>query len=176
MVARVNLCSDQHIVENNFYEIIKGLQVKPESLELMMQLATNTTAIPHEADFEQQRTEAIALCQRRIDVAVNLYGDGRLAREEYLRRVGQNEREIASWQTRTTETEKLSVQLVMCVQTIENINRLWEVAEDEDKQGMARHLFERIVFDLDKQCIVDFSLKPWAAVLGFKSGTTSKRG
>ena len=45
---------------------------------------------------------------------------------------------------------------------VDTINRLWEVSSDEDKQGMARHLFETIVYDLDKQHIVDFRLKPWA--------------
>jgi hypothetical protein len=54
------------------------------------------------------------------------------------------------------------MELSMCVQAIETLNRLWEVSSDEDKQGMARHLFEYLVYDLDKQQIVDFRLKAWA--------------
>ncbi len=50
----------------------------------------------------------------------------------------------------------------MCIHAVETINRLWEVSNDEDRQGMARHLFEYVVYDLDRQEIVDFRLKPWA--------------
>jgi len=50
----------------------------------------------------------------------------------------------------------------MCIHAVETITRLWQVSTDEDKQGMARHLFEYITYDLDKQEIVDFRLKPWA--------------
>jgi hypothetical protein len=32
----------------------------------------------------------------------------------------------------------------------------------EDCQGLARSLFERIVFDLDQRRIVEFKLKAWA--------------
>ena len=113
-------------------------------------------------DLEQQKAEAILLCNRRIQAAVDLYGDGRISREEYRRRIELNERDIASWEARTTESEKLAMEIAMCIQAVDTINKLWEIADDEDKQGMARHLFDYIVFDLDQQCIVDFRLKPWA--------------
>ena len=152
------------IFEEQFLRIIQVLQVDPKSIELLNQLALtlNTTSDDNHADLEQQKTEAIALCNRRIQATIDLYGDGRLSREEYLRRVDLNEREIASWQARTTETEKLSMELGMCIQAVEMTKQLWEVGDDEDRQGIVRHLFDYIVFDLDKQCIVDFRLKPWA--------------
>ncbi len=34
-------------------------------------------------DPEKEKREAIALCQRRIDAAINLYKDGRIDYEEY---------------------------------------------------------------------------------------------
>lgn len=150
--------------EDQFMRIIQALQVKPEAVALLNQLALklNTTSDENTANLEQQKAEAIAVCNRRIQAAIDLYGDGRMSREEYLRRVELNEREIASWQARTTETEKLSMELGMCIQAVEMTKKLWEVSNDEDKQGMVRHLFDYIVFDLDKQCIVDFRLKPWA--------------
>ena len=100
--------------------------------------------------------------RRRIQAAIDLYGDGRISREEYLRRVERNERELASWQLRTTESEQLALELGMCLQTVEHLNRMWAVATDEDRQGMVRHLFEEIAYDLDRRQIVDFRLKPWA--------------
>jgi hypothetical protein len=151
------------IFEEQFLRIIRALEVKPESFELLNQLALKMNTMSEEPqDLEQQKAEAIALCNRRIQAAVELYGDGRISREEYLRRIELNEREIASWQARTTESEKLALELSLCLQAVETTKRLWEIGDDEDKQGMARHLFDYLVFDLDQQCIVDFRLKPWA--------------
>ncbi len=39
---------------------------------------------------------------------------------------------------------------------------LWDESADEDKQQIARMMFEEIVYDLDRLEIVDFRLKPWA--------------
>lgn len=113
-------------------------------------------------DLETQGQEAIALCRRRIQAAIDLYGDGWINREEYLRRVEFNEREIESWQARTTDTEKLGMELSMCIQAVEALTHMSEVANDEDKQGMAKHLFEYIAYGLSTRQIVDFRLKPWA--------------
>jgi hypothetical protein len=113
-------------------------------------------------DLETQKAEAIAMCNHRIQVATDLYELNRISREEFYRRVELNEREIAIWQARTTETEKLSMEFTACMQALKVLNQLWEVGSDEDKQGMARHLFEYLVYDLDAQQIVDFRLKPWA--------------
>jgi len=52
--------------------------------------------------------------------------------------------------------------LTLCLEAIDKINQLWDISEDEDKQGMARNLFSYIVYNLDTQRIVDFRLKPWA--------------
>jgi hypothetical protein len=45
---------------------------------------------------------------------------------------------------------------------LDNLARLWDTAKDEDKQQLARMLVEYIVYDFDRQQIVDFRLKPWA--------------
>lgn len=74
----------------------------------------------------------------------------------------RNEREKAAWEAQTSEAEKLAMELSMCLQAVDTINRLWDVSGDEDRQGMVRHLFEYLVFDLEKQQLVDFRLKPWA--------------
>lgn len=151
------------IFEADFMRLIKALDLKPESFAQLERLAVQLHTVTEDKDdLEKQKAEAIALCNRRIQAAVDLYGDGRIDRAEYLRRVEQNEREIIGWQARTTETEKLAMELTVCLQAVDTINRLWEVSSDEDKQGMARHLFEYIVYDLDKQQITDFRLKPWA--------------
>jgi hypothetical protein len=45
---------------------------------------------------------------------MTLEGDGRITRDEYLRRVELNKREIVYWQARTTEAEKAAHELAMC--------------------------------------------------------------
>lgn len=151
------------IYEADFLKLIKLFEVKTESFDLLMQLASHLhPGQENEKDLETQKQEAIALCRRRVQAAIDLYGDGRINREEYQRRVVFNEREIASWQAKTTDSEKLAIELSMCIQAIEVLNRTWEIVSDEDRQGMARHLFEYITYDLSTRQIVDFRLKPWA--------------
>jgi hypothetical protein len=151
------------LYEADFFRLVQILEVKPDQLERFIAFANQINPImAEEKDLETQRTEAIALCRRRIQAAIDLYSDGRISRAEYLRRVEGNERESASWQARTIDGEKLGMELTMCIHTVETLVRLWEVSNDEDKQGMARHLFEYVVYNLDTQEIVDFRLKAWA--------------
>lgn len=80
-----------------------------------------------------------------------------------MRREELNELEITHWQSYTTEAEQLSVELAVSNDVVDKIVRLGEVSDDEDKQGLVRHLFDYLTYDLDKQQIVDFQLKDWAS-------------
>lgn len=154
------------IYESAFARLIKLLTIRPEAVQYMLEMQLQADKLSNsdksDTDLETQKIQAIALCRRRIDAAVTLYGDGRIDKEEYRRRVEANEREIAHWEARTSETEKAAMELAMCVEAVDKFARLWEISTDEDKQGMARGLFSYIVFNLDTQRIVDFRLKPWA--------------
>jgi hypothetical protein len=55
------------------------------------------------------------------------------------------------------------MELTWSLHEVDAIVRLWQLSPDEDKRGMAQHMFEAITYDLDKQEIVDFRLKEWAA-------------
>lgn len=157
--------------EADFGRLIKLLTIKPklqeQAFELMTGLAlcADKLHIPGDethVDPEREKQEAISLCRKRIDAAINLYGDGRISREEYLRRVEQNERKITYWESRTSDSEKTGLELAMCMNALDKLVCLWDLGEPEERQGMARNLFSYIVYDLDKRRIVDFRLKPWA--------------
>lgn len=151
--------------EAEFSRLVKMLAVNDETLDLMTELAIQADQSLGSADddnLEEKKKEAIALCKRRIDAAVNLYSDGVIDREEYLRRREKNEREIAHWQARTTETEKVALEFGMCVEALRAFQKLWDTASDKDKQGMVRNLFSYIVYDLNTRRITDFRLQPWA--------------
>ncbi len=163
-------CSNRSVpadkYEADFGRLIKLLTIREDALGLMTELAIQADKLRNpnreEEDPEKQKQEAIALCKRKIEAAVILFGDGRIEKEEYRRRVEQNEREIAHWEARTTETEKAGLELAMCMDAIDKLARLWDIGDDEDRQGMARSLFSYIVYNLDTRRIVDFRLKPWA--------------
>lgn len=152
--------------EVDFRRLISLFTIRPEAYQLMLEIAIQADKARGEQqsaeDLAKQKQEAIAICYRRIDAAVNLYKDGEIDRNEYLRVRALNEREIAHWQSRTTETEQLGIELAMCIEAVERIVRLWDASNDEDRQGLARSLFTSIVYNLDTRRIVSFKLKPWA--------------
>jgi len=155
-------CDDLH---EDFGRLLKLLTVNQEAIDLMAELAIQTESgriTDDEEEFERQREEAIAKANRRIDAARNLYADGDLSREDYLARKEQNEREIAHWQTRTTETRQIALELGMCLDAVDKIARLWDGADAEDRQGMAQNLFDELVINVDTRRIESFKLKPWA--------------
>ncbi len=153
-----------HVIEEDFGRLIGLLTIREEALPLMVELAVQSEHGQSVADedFEAQKRAAIAKCRRRIENARFLFLEGDLSKEEYLKRKEYNERQIAHWEARTTATEKAAIELAMCMEALDNLARLWKTSSDEDKQQMARVLFEYVVYDLDQQRIVDFRLKPWA--------------
>jgi len=151
--------------EDDFARLLKLLTIDAGEIDVMTELGIQSLqaqAVAEGLDLEAQKRAAIAKCRRRIDAARHLYADGDLSREDYLKRKENNEREIAHWEARTTETEKVALELTLCLEAIEKINLLWDMSDDEDRQGMARNLFSYLVYDLDSRRIVDFRLKPWA--------------
>jgi DNA invertase Pin-like site-specific DNA recombinase len=162
----INRSVPSDIIEDDFARLIQLLTIREDAANLMIEIAVRADKLRRPSnelsDLETEKREAIAQCKRRIDAAVYLFGDGRIERDEYLRRIEQNEREIAHWESRTTETEKAALELTMCVEAISKLARLWEMGEQEDRQGMARTLFSYITYDIDTRRIVDFRLKPWA--------------
>jgi DNA invertase Pin-like site-specific DNA recombinase len=163
-VNRSVLCE---VLEQDFGRLIKLLDIQPDALDLMTELAIQADKMRGAQNddpetLEAEKREAIALCRRRIDAAVVLFGDGMIDREEYRRRIETNQREIAHWEARTTETEKIALELAMCIEAVEKIARLWDISSEENRQGLARSLFTSITYDLDTQRIVDFRLKAWA--------------
>jgi DNA invertase Pin-like site-specific DNA recombinase len=150
--------------EAEFARLVQFLEVDQPTLELMIELAIQADKSLGATDenIEEKKVEAIALCRRKIEAAVNLYSDGMIGREEYLRRKDTNEREIAHWEARTTETQKIALEFALCVEALQSFQRLWGVASGKQKQDLVRNLFDYILFDLNTRRITDFRLKAWA--------------
>lgn len=90
------------------------------------------------------------LCCEQFEAARHLYEDGDISREEYVKCKEQNEREITNWRTYTIQTQHLVSQMVMCVEAVGKLSQLWEDSSDEDRNRMAHHLFECVVYNLDQ--------------------------
>src|SRR5690606_32088583 len=66
------------VYEADFFKLVNLLEVKPEQIDKMVLLAAEVTPTAAEQeDLETKKAKAIALCKRRIQAAVDLYGDGR---------------------------------------------------------------------------------------------------
>src|SRR5690606_13604718 len=128
------------IIEAEFRQLIALLTIDPDALDLLTELAIqsehgNGSKIEKD-DLEQTKNAAIAKCRRRIEAARSVFLDGDMTREEYLSIKEQNEREIAHWEARTTETEKAAIELQMCMNAINQMVELWDGCSDEDRQEM----------------------------------------
>ena len=127
--------SEQQSVLTNKYEadfacLLRLLAIRVDEASVLTELgiqATGNPMPPDEVDYEAQKLAAIAKCQRRIAAARQLFLDGDLGREEYLRRKEKNEREIVHWASRTTETEHIALELAMCIDAINKLSDLWKM-------------------------------------------------
>ena len=157
------------LLDKDFARLIGLLTVRPNAEALLLELAVQSqygfmsNKAPEE--FEEEKQRAIARYGRKLEAARFLFEDGDLSREEYLRRKEECQREIAHWEARTSDIEKAAIELRMCMEAVNHIVQVWETSSDEDRQQVARMLFEEIVYDLDKREIVSFTLKPWASRL-----------
>jgi hypothetical protein len=152
-----------HVIEDDFGRLLKLLTIQEDALPLMVEMAVQSEhGRVEDDDFEAQKQAAIAKCKRRIENARFLFLEGDISQEEFLKRQEFNERQVAHWEARTTEAQKAAIELAMCMEALDNLARLWGTASDEDRGEMARVLFEYVTYNLDRQQIVDFRLKPWA--------------
>ncbi|MBW4437914.1 MAG: recombinase family protein [Pleurocapsa minor GSE-CHR-MK-17-07R] len=155
--------SKRSVVEGQFRQIISQLSIAPDMLDMMKTLASEIVPqAPLSQDVDAKRTAAIAKCRRKLEAARHLYEDGEIARDEYLRRRENNEREIAQWTSYTSETAQVMVELMVCVEALRKLSVLWDAGSDVHRNELALSLFDHIIFDLDQQRIVDFQLKSWA--------------
>ncbi len=151
----------RNVLEQDFIGLVKMLTVTPEIMDRMKNRAIQSGLSRNEQELIQQKQDGIARGNRRIEAAKNLYSDGEISRDEYLQRKVEAEREISQWEAMDIDTEHTLAELTMALEAVNKIVTMWENSTEEDKQGLAKVLFERIVFDLDKQKIVDFRLKGW---------------
>jgi hypothetical protein len=152
-------------LEAEFVRLLEGLSIHPDQLTSMSELGIQMSGIVHVNDdiaVEAEKRAAIARLNRKKNNNLYLLKQGEISIEEYKAIADECDRELAHWEARTTEKAKIAVELAVAAEAFTKITTMWETSSDEDKQGLARTLFQYIVFDLDTHRIVDFRLKSWA--------------
>ena len=150
-------------LEQEFLRLVSLLTLREDALHLMVELSLQSEHKPSDdAQLEEQKKAAIARHRRKIEAARFLFEEGDLSREEFVRRKEENERMIAHWEARTSETERKALEFSTCMAAMNRLVELWPQASGQERLTLARSLFEYVAFDLDTQQITDFRLHPWA--------------
>ncbi len=150
-------------IEDDFLRLVQLLTLKPEAHDLMLELAMGEKSNPADSEnLEREKRAAIAVLKQQLANLLDLYKNAVITAEEYYRDKEDRERQIAFWEARTTDLQKKAVELERVMVAFSQLLDLWQSADSDGRSVLARGLFQYIVFDLDKQQIVDFRLHPWA--------------
>jgi DNA invertase Pin-like site-specific DNA recombinase len=152
-------------LEADFARLLSLLTLSDEGLASLTELARKD--IPNyskddDAAFEREREKNLARLQRKRENQRWLFSQGETTREDYLREIEQVDRETAYWQNRTTDAQRIAVDLRKVVAAMGQISAGFPAASVETKREMAHSLVDHLVYDLDQKRIVDFRLKAWA--------------
>ena len=90
------------------------------------------------------------------------FQDGEIEAEEYYRQKDRHERQISYWEARTTDKQKITLELTTCMEMVRRLKEFWDYTTGEDRKMLAHSLFDGIIYDLDSKRIVDFTVKSWA--------------
>lgn len=110
-------CRNQSVladdIEADFTRLIDVLQVLPHAVELMAELAVQSQfgglTSEDEATLEEQKKVAIAKHRRALKNNLTLFQSGEIDSEEYYRQKDHHERQIAYWDARTTDRQKITL-------------------------------------------------------------------
>lgn len=145
-------CSNRSVVadevEEDFRRLVDILQVHPEAIQLMAELAIQSQfgiGREEEADLEEQKKVAIAKHRRALKNNLALFQDGEIEAEEYHRQKDRHERQIAYWEARTTDKQKITLELTTCMEMVRWLKEFWNYTAGEDRKMLAHSLFDEVV-------------------------------
>ena len=152
------------VIEEDFSRLIDALEVHPDAVELMAELAVQSQFgdAKDEADLEEQKKIATAKHRRALKNNLILFQNGDIEPEEYFRQRDYHERQIAYWEAQTTDRQRIALELTTTTEMVSRLKQFWQITEGEDRRLLAHSLFDELVYDLEEQRIVDFRIKAWA--------------
>ncbi|MBZ0282460.1 MAG: hypothetical protein K8L97_17090 [Anaerolineae bacterium] len=116
----------------------------------------------NDAEFEEQKRVNLAKHRRAVKNNMLLFQSGDIDDAEYFRQKDFHERQIVYWESRTSDRQKITLELTTCREMVKRIQQFWDITTGEDRRILAQSLFDEVVYDLDARRIVDFRIKAWA--------------
>lgn len=153
------------IIEEQFIALMESLSFATDVNQLMEQYAL---LLSHPQDdksaveVEEKRRIGIATAKRKLDNNLFLFKEGTIAREEYLLTKNLVERDLSHYEIMTSDTEKQAIALTRTMQAFQQLRQVLQESDATEVQRYVHELFDKIIFDLDKQRIVGFRLQAWA--------------
>ena len=123
-----------------------------------------TTGLTNEDDatIEEHKKVAIAKHRRALKNNLTLFQNGEIEADDYYRQKDHHERQITYWEARTSDKQKITLQLTTTIEMMRRLKDFWGITSGEDRKLLAHSLFDEIIYDLDRKRIVDFTVKSWA--------------
>jgi DNA invertase Pin-like site-specific DNA recombinase len=153
------------LLERDFLFLLENLTVKPEVIPLMTKALEQLTKAEKTESQRASIQADIATWRQRAKNADTLFLNARITEEEWRDMLSKAEHEISRLQSQLAEGQETQIALSFTVDMITNLVDNWQEASVETRRAFAHNLFEYLVYDLDKQQITDFKLKPWAELL-----------
>jgi hypothetical protein len=105
------------VIEDDFARLVKTLSVHPDGLSLMGDIAVQSQfnglgSEDTKEDLEAQKALAVAKHRRALKNNLIVFQTGDIEAEEYFRQKDYHERQIAHWESRTTDRRGQSVLLL----------------------------------------------------------------
>ncbi len=153
------------LLERDFLLLLESLTVKPEALPLLAQAVEHFNKQHQQEDTRTLIQSEIAHWRQRAQNADKLFGKARISEDEWRKMLDEAEHEIAHLQSQVAHQYEAEVALRLTMEMVANLVENWNKANHENRRTMASGLFEYLVYDLDRQQITDFKLKPWIELL-----------
>jgi len=154
-----------HVVEADVVRLLGLLKPRSELLTMLLTLAAKVSGhIKFKpVDLVQAHQLAIDRANRRIQAVRSQYRDGSMSSTEYKRQIAERQREYDDLADQPLPEKPLPpFDLTKCIGMLDKLADLWKTSDPDHRQALAQCLFTRIVYDLDRQRIVDYTLTPWA--------------
>lgn len=153
------------LLERDFLHLLQSLTVNPDALPLLAQALDHFNNHNQPEDKLTAIQAEIAHWRQRTRNADLLFSKARISEDEWREIIETAEQEIARLHTQVAENQEAEVALKLTMEMVSNLVHNWNQANGEVRRALANSLFEFLTYDLDKQQIVDFKLKPWAELL-----------
>jgi DNA invertase Pin-like site-specific DNA recombinase len=156
-----NRSVDADLLERDFLFILENLMVKPESIPM---LAAGVEHYNRENRQEEKRVQIqaeIVHWRQRAENADKLFQNARISEADWRKLLETAEHEIERLQLQIADHDEAEVGVKVSTQMVADFVQSWKRGNLEERRALAYGVFQYLIYDLDKQQVVDFKLKPW---------------